>query len=169
MQPGGTLDQLVRAHAALGATKIPAFNTYEQWRSFQTGDPALALFKQQVLAVADEYAKVQGGGNPTIEQFNAARDSFMANLNNEGFNGTVDVARNAVRSQVSGKIGPNRYMMQREGDILQDRVAAPQGSPASKIHHSLSDFPYEVNGPKGQIFSDDGKTWYNLTGNVVGQ
>ena len=168
VQPGGMLDNLQRAHDALGNTKLPAFNTIADWEHFQAGDPAMAIFKQQVLAAADDYAKVMGGGNPTIEQFKALRDGFAANLNNMGFDGAINVARSSVRSQVSGKIGGNRYINQREGDILQDKIAAPAESPASKIHASLSDFTHHYASSKGEIFSDDGKTWYDLTGNTVG-
>ncbi len=69
-----------------------------------------------------------GGGNPTIEQFNALRDGFAYQLNNAQLDTAVDVARKSVRSQVEGRIGPNNYIRKRMGDILEDQVT-PQPAP----------------------------------------
>ena len=120
VQQGGMLDQLKEAHNNLGNQQIPAFNKIADWVAFQAGTPELAAYKQAVLAAADDYAKVMGGGSPNLEQFNSLRDGFANQLNNKQMDAAIDVARNSVRSQVTGRIGTNRYIAQREGDILRD-------------------------------------------------
>ena len=124
VQQGGMLDQLKQAHDALGNTKIPGFNTVAQWTAYQAGTPELATYKQAVLGAGDDYAKVMGGGNPAQNQFNEIKDGFAAKLNNPQFDGAVNVARSAVRSQVTGRIGTNHYILKREGDILHDQTAS---------------------------------------------
>jgi hypothetical protein len=128
VQQGGMLDQLKISHDNLGNAKIPGFNQISDWMAFNAGTPELAAYKQAVLAAADDYAKVMGGGSPNLEQFNSLRDRFAYQLNNRQLNAAVDVARNSVRSQVEGRIGPNNYIRKREGDILQDQSpAVPTG------------------------------------------
>jgi hypothetical protein len=146
VQGGGMLDQLKAAHDALGNTKIPAYNTIKDWRDYQAGQPQLATYRAAVLAAADDAAKVMGGGQPT----DALRDSFLqtfnSNINNLGFDGALEQSRTGVRSQVVGRIGPNRYIQQREGDILAggDRgilFAAPVGA-TGKARGSDGNFYY---------------------------
>jgi hypothetical protein len=169
VQGGGMLDQLKAAHDALGATKVPSFNTIQQWRNYQAGSPELATYRAAVLNSADDAAKVMGGGTPTDSLRDLFMQTFNANIGNLGFDGAIKQTRDGVRSQVTGRIGNNRYVMQREGDTLRDTPAqaAPAGSPASKIHASMADFLHEVTAAKGKIYSDDGKTWYDALGQPV--
>ena len=174
VQQGGMLDQLKTTHDNLGNTKVPGFNKIADWTKYQAGTPELSAYKQAVLAAADDYAKVMGGGNPTIEQFNALRDGFAYQLNNAQLDTAIDVARKSVRSQVEGRIGPNNYIRKRMGDILQDQAApatptvpAPAGSPASTIHANMGDFTHSFSGTKGTIYSDDGTTWFDASGKPV--
>jgi hypothetical protein len=39
---------------------------------------------------------------------------------------------------------------------------------AAKIHQNMSDFAHQFTGKNGTIYSDDGKTWYDQNGNLVG-
>lgn len=177
VQSNGMLDQLKKAHDALGNTKIPVFNKYADWVAYHAGSDALAAYKAAVLGAADDYAKVVGGGNPTDSARQAAADQFIYELNQGQFDKSVETSRNAVRSQVEGRIGTNRYVAQREGDILAKEAAAenpsvadypaPAGSPASKIHAKMSDFAHQFAGKNGTIFSDDGKTWYDTHGYLL--
>lgn len=127
VQQDGMLDQLKKAHDALGNQKVPSFNTVNDWMNFQAGTPELANYKQAVLAAADDYAKVMGGGNPNLEQFKQIKDGFAYNLNNQQADQAISTARNSVRSQVTGRIGTNSYIAQREGDILRDDKPSPSG------------------------------------------
>lgn len=120
VQRGGMLDQLKNAHDALGNGTIPVFNKYSDWLKYQAGSPQLATYKAKVLGAADDYAKVIGGGTPSDSAREAAADQFIYDLNNGQFDGAVESARDAVRSQVKGRIGSNSYIQKREGDILND-------------------------------------------------
>jgi hypothetical protein len=124
VQGGGMLDQLKIAHDALGATALPSFNTAEQWKNYQAGSPELATFRAAVLNAADDAAKVMGGGTPTDALRDLFIKTFNANINNLGFDGAIKQAREGVRSQVTGRIGTNNYIAQREGDILHDEPKA---------------------------------------------
>ena len=120
VQRNGMLDQLKAAHDALGNTKIPAYNTYMDWRNYQAGTPELATFRTAVLGSADDAAKVMGGGTPTDQLRDMFMQTFQSNINNLGFAGAIKQARDSVRSQVTGRIGQNGYIARREGDILTD-------------------------------------------------
>jgi hypothetical protein len=133
VQQDGMLDQLKKAHDALGNQKIPAFNHIDDWVNFQAGTPELTNYKQAVLAAADDYAKVMGGGNPNLEQFKQIKDGFAYDLNNQQADQAISTARNSVRSQVTGRIGTNSYINQREGDILHDEVKASSFSRPSGV------------------------------------
>lgn len=154
VQGGGMLDQLKAAHDALGNTKIPSYNTVKDWRDYQAGQPQLATYRAAVLATADDAAKVMGAGTPT----DALRDEFLQvfqnNLNNLGFAGAIEQSRSGIRSQVTGRIGPNRYIQQREGDILAggDRginFAAPVGATG------------KARGSDGNMY------WHDARGNIL--
>lgn len=175
-QSGGMLDQLKKAHDALGNREVPKFNHWADLVAYQAGDDALSNYKTALLGAADDYAKVVGGGNPTDSARDASAEQFLFDLNNHAFEKSVETARSAVRSQVEGRIGTNRYIRQREGDILGSTEAptstdinhppAPD-APAAKIHKSMGDFAQHFAGKKGMIFSDDGKTWYDPHGYLV--
>jgi hypothetical protein len=146
VQAGGMLDQLKAAHDALGNTKIPSYNTFKDWSNYQAGQPQLATYRAAVLAAADDAAKVMGGGTPTDALRDAFLKTFQNNINNQGFDGALEQSRAGVRSQVVGRIGPNKYIQQREGDILAggDRginFAAPVGA-TGKVKGSDGNFYY---------------------------
>jgi hypothetical protein len=171
VQQGGMLDQLKRAHDNLGNLRLPVITSIEGWVKYQAGTPTMSAYKQAVLAAADDYAKVMGGGSPTIEQFDALRDGFAYQLSTSQLDAAVDTARNSVRSQVEGRIGPNQYIRKRMGDILQDEAPAgaiaPTGSPASKLHVKMTDFKQtSPTKEHGNLYTDDGKVWYRANGSV---
>jgi hypothetical protein len=124
VQEGGMLDELKKAHDALGNQEIPKFNKIQDWLNYQAGTPELARYRQAVLGSSDDYAKVMGGGQPNQETYTNIRDGFANEMNNPQFDGAVDQARSAVRSQVTGRIGTNNYIATREGDILRDAPKA---------------------------------------------
>ena len=119
-QRGGMLDMLKQTHDSLGNQEIPKFNSIIDWTNYQAGTPELAAYRSAVLGAADDYAKVMGGGNPSDTRFIATENSFLANMNNKQFDAAVKTSKDAVRSQVQGRIGSNRYIAQREGDMLSD-------------------------------------------------
>jgi hypothetical protein len=149
VQGGGMLDQLKAAHDALGAQKIPSYNTIKQWTDYQAGTPELATYRAALLNTADDAAKVMGGGTPTDSLRAQFMKDYAANINNLGFDGAIKQAKSGVRSQVTGRIGSNRYIATREGDILKDQQAAPAGA-TSTNGNSGSSFFNKHNGKASQ-------------------
>jgi len=152
VQPSGMLDMLKAAHDKLGNQKIPVLNSIADWTNYQAGTPELAGYKAAVLGAADDYAKVMSGsGTPSDTKFIATEDSFINDMNNKQFDTAIKATRDNVKSQVSGRIAGNRYIQQREGDI----VAAPPAkladyprpttvSPAAKLMQALGHDPVWV-------------------------
>jgi len=133
VQKGGVLDQLVAAHQGIGGTSIPKFNSWENFLEWHTGSPQQAAYKAAVLGAADDYSKVVAGGNPTDSSRTQTAELFLPALNTGQIDAAVQQARMGVRSQVKGRIGDNRYLMQREGDTLGpvgegQQAGAPPGA-----------------------------------------
>jgi hypothetical protein len=118
LEPSGTLDQLRDQTDKLLNMKIPKFNSWKNFIEYNIGDPALAGFKQTVIGVADDYAKVMGGGvgsdSSRLEIVNSLSDAH----NPEQMEAALDAARKAVASQVRARIGKNRVMFQLYGDSV---------------------------------------------------
>ena len=71
---GGTLSQLSNDLTALGNTPVPKWNDIENWASKNVGRPEVTNAKATLFAVADEMAKILGGGNATVEGYKQAHD-----------------------------------------------------------------------------------------------
>jgi hypothetical protein len=172
---GGTLDQLAQAHAALGNTKLPFVNKIENWRKAQVGSGPVAAFAAAALGVADDGSKVMSGGTGSDTSRQQFLDIIARDLSNEGMTASLEQIRKQITSQRNGRIGTNPY----NKDMFPDPstrqetpgVAGTQpiaaGSPASKIHANMTDFTHHFSGAKGTIYSDDGRTWYDASGNLV--
>jgi hypothetical protein len=118
LDKSGTLDQLADQHAKLNNGRIPLFNKWKDYASYQSGDPALAGFMQTAVGVADDYAKVMGGGTGSDTSRLQVMQSFANAHNPQQMAAAIDAARNAVTSQVSARIGNNRVMRQMYGQNL---------------------------------------------------
>src|ERR1700676_4473956 len=75
---GGTLDQLTTRGKALDNTQFPVINTYKDLLAYNAGGSTLAAYKTTLLGVADDYAKVMGGGQGT----DSARNDLVHNFTN---------------------------------------------------------------------------------------
>lgn len=127
----GTLNQLSQQYAKLGNGKIPLFNKWEDYAKYEAGDPALAGFMQTAVGVADDYAKVMGGGTGSDTSRLQVMQSFANSHNPQQMQSALDAARNAVTSQVSARIGKNRVMQQMYGqNVPSTPVQKPRVVPA---------------------------------------
>lgn len=126
LDKGGTLDQLSSQHAKLGNTSIPLFNKWKDYAGYQAGDPALAGFMQTAIGVADDYAKVMGGGTGSDSSRLQVMQSFSNAHSPRDMQAAVDAARNAVNSQVNARIGTNPVMKQMYGYNLPAQSAGTQ-------------------------------------------
>ena len=107
------------------------------YAKFQAGDPALAGFMQTAVGVADDYAKVMGGGTGSDASRLQVMQSFANSHNPAQMQAAINAARNAVTSQVSARIGKNRVMRQMYGQNLPP-TGATMKVPGSdgKLHWS---------------------------------
>jgi|SRR5579862_21600 len=143
LDQGGTLDQLSNQHAQLGNTKIPLFNKWKDYLNYQAGDSALAGFMQTAIGVADDYAKVMGGGQGSDTSRLQVLQSFANAHNPAQMQNAIGAARDAVRSQVKARIGNNKVMRQMYGyNLSSQNVQTP-------------------NQNAFQAFSSDGKWGWN--------
>lgn len=131
LDQGGTLDQLQSAGAKLGSTAIPKFNSVDQWKQAATGKGAVAGFAQTALGVADDYAKVMGGGQGSDSAREEVLKSIAAAQSPEQRASAIQAARDAVNSQLKSRIGGNNYIKQRVGQNIDRPPAKPSGVPAN--------------------------------------
>lgn len=122
---GGTLDQLKSQYGKLGNGSIPLFNKWKDYVEYEAGDPAMAGFMQTAIGVADDYAKVMGGGTGSDTSRLQVMKSFANAHNPQQMQAAIDAARNAVNSQIRSRIGTNRVMQQIYGYALPQPVEAP--------------------------------------------
>lgn len=125
---GGTLDQLETQYAKLPNGTIPAFNKISDWKSAAEGKGAMAGFAQTAVGVADDYAKVMGGGQGSDTSRDQVLKSFAASHSPEAMAAAVAAARQAVDSQMNGRIGTNPVMKRMYGDQMLVTVTNPSNN-----------------------------------------
>ena len=155
LDQGGTLDQLAANYQKLGNTDIPFFNKVEDYTGYQAGDSAMAGFMQTALGVADDYAKVMGGGTGSDTSRLQVLHSFSNAHNPAQMQAAIDAARAAVQSQTRSRIGSNA--------ILQKMYGGTYGStPPAATPRQVSNRPNQT-APKFLAVTKDGKLGWNGT------
>lgn len=112
---GGSLDILAQKHAALDNVKVPLLNKVDDYAKAAAGDPALAGFMQAVQGVADDYAKVMGGGTATDSGRLELLHLFSNAHNPAQMKNAIDTAKQMVSSQTEARIGNNNVLRQMYG------------------------------------------------------
>jgi hypothetical protein len=108
---GGTLDQLAAAGEDLQNTQLPFKNTLENWKKAQLGQGPQAAYAATALGVADDYAKVMGGGGEGSDKSRQqALDIIGRDLSPEGRAAAIAQIRKSVTSQRNGAVGANPYL-----------------------------------------------------------
>ena len=140
--PGGTLEQLETAYRKLPNGQIPKLNTVADWKAAASGSGATAGFAQTALGVADDYAKVMGGGQGSDSAREEMLKSFAMASSPQQMEASIDAARGAVGSQMQSRIGSNKAMGRMYGDHLPQptQYATATGKPR-------------------MMSTDGGKTW----------
>lgn len=113
--PGGTLDQLAAAGKKIPGNQIPAFNSISDWQKAATGSGPLAHYAATALGVADDYAKVMGGGAGSDTSRLQALNLIKSNASPEARTGALQGIRGAVQSQTNSRIGNNPIMKRMYG------------------------------------------------------
>jgi hypothetical protein len=143
---GGTLDQLEAQYKKLPkdlGRHFPLLNSIQDYRSYQTGDPAMAGFNQTALAAADDYAKVVGGGVGSDSSRLEFMQAFSHAHSEGGFKAAIDAARAGVGSQQDAGIGENRVLkMQYGGGTAASRknIGGPPAGATGKVKGSDGKF-----------------------------
>jgi len=122
---GGTLDQLQEAAKDIPGGKIPVFNSIADWQQAATGSGPIAKYAALALGVADDYAKVMGGGVGSDASRMQALNLVGAKQSPEQRAGSIQGIRGAVGSQTASRIGNNKVLQRMYGDTLAK--AAPGG------------------------------------------
>jgi hypothetical protein len=122
---GGTLDQLQAAGAKLPNYKLPIFNKIADAKNYASGNPEVAAYLQTALMVADDGAKVMGGGAGTEGMQLHILNSLTAALNSDQRQGVINSFRGGINSQVESRIGKNKFLTRAYG------YALPQNQPAA--------------------------------------
>lgn len=135
---GGTLDQLMDAGSKLPNHQFPIFNKISDAENYASGHKEVAGYLQTALGVADDYAKVTGGGAGTEGMQMHILNSLTAALNQDTRKEVTDRMRGAVNSQVESKIGKNWFLNQQYGYALPQNqpaaAAAKPFDPATEAH-----------------------------------
>jgi len=121
--PGGTLDQLAKVGQTMPGNQIPAFNSIADWEKAATGSGPLAKYAATALGVADDYAKVMGGGQGSDTSRLQALNLIKSNASPEARAGAIQGIRGAVGSQVNSRIGANPVLKRMYGDQQQAQPA----------------------------------------------
>ncbi|HEY6767999.1 MAG TPA: hypothetical protein VI386_24860 [Candidatus Sulfotelmatobacter sp.] len=129
--PGGTLEQLEAAYRKLPNGQIPKLNTIADWKATASGSGATAGFAQTALGVADDYAKVMGGGQGSDSAREEMLKSFAMASSPKQMEASIDAARGAVGSQMQSRIGSNKAMARMYGDHMPQptQYATAPGKP----------------------------------------
>lgn len=113
--PGGTLDQLKAAGKDIPDGKIPVFNTVADALKASTGSGPIAKYAAIALGVADDYAKVMGGGTGSDSARNQALSLVSANQSPDQRAASIEGIRGSVASQTKSRVGGNAVMQQMYG------------------------------------------------------
>jgi hypothetical protein len=115
---GGTLSQLLNQSKVLGNTTFPDFNSMKNWTDQHIGDPGVPQFQATLLTVADEMAKIMGGGNATVEGIRQAQEILNKSFSNQQMDGAVKSVRGAMANRGNSLVADNRYMTKQYGKMV---------------------------------------------------
>ncbi len=115
IEKGGTLDQLEELGKKIPQHDFPALNTVDDWQKLARGKGALAGYAAKVLGVADDYAKVMGGGQGSDTSREQALQLFSKAASPEQRAQAVAATRGAVLSQRDARIGKNQFLKRQYG------------------------------------------------------
>jgi hypothetical protein len=113
---GGTLDQLATTGKTIPQNQMPVLNSIADWEKAATGSGPIAKFAATALGVADDYAKVMGGGQGSDTSRLQALKIIAANQSPEARAAAIEGIRGAVNSQKGSRIGNNSVLQRMYGD-----------------------------------------------------
>jgi hypothetical protein len=133
---GGTLDQLADAAKDIPGNKIPVFNTVNDALKASTGSGPIAKYAAVALGVADDYAKVMGGGQGSDTSRTQALQLISKSQSPDQRAGSIEGIRGSVGSQINSRIGNNAVLQKMYGGQGREagtQAVPPVGTPVSAI------------------------------------
>lgn len=131
---GGTLDQLAAAGKDIPQNEFPVFNTVADAIKASTGSGPVAKYAAIALGVADDYAKVMGGGQGSDTSRTQALNIIAAKQSPEQRAASIEGIRGAVGSQTKSRIGNNPVLKKMYGSELSE----PSGQSGSTSGKAVS-------------------------------
>lgn len=113
---GGTLDQLAAAGKDIPQNEFPVFNTVADAIKASTGSGPVAKYAAIALGVADDYAKVMGGGQGSDTSRTQALNIISQKQSPEQRAASIEGIRGAVGSQTKSRIGNNAVLGKMYGE-----------------------------------------------------
>jgi len=147
---GGTLDQLAAIGKDIPQNEFKPFNTIEDAWKISVGSGPMAKYAAVALGVADDYAKVMGGGQGSDASRSQALKIIGEKLIPEERAGAIEGIRGAVGSQTSSRIGNNTVLKQMYGSQLPQ---AAKPAEAFKVPSDAPPAPKEDN----KLLKSEGK------------
>lgn len=128
--PNGNLDHLAKAGEKLPNGPFPAFNSIADWAAAKAGSGTVAKFAAVALGVADDYAKVMGGGKADDSAREQALKIIAENQSPEARKQAIEGIRETINSQTESRIGKNPIMQKAYGDAVVPEKGA-KAAPAA--------------------------------------
>jgi len=147
---GGTLDQLAAAGKDIPDGQIPIFNTVADALKASTGSGPVAKYAAVALGVADDYAKVMGGGQGSDSSREQALKLISAKQSPEQRAASIEGIRGAVGSQTTSRIGNNTVLQKMYGGDASKPAAAGKTLSSSAIEQAAKDHGLTVDQVKAQ-------------------
>jgi hypothetical protein len=152
--PGGTLDQLAAAGKDLPGGKFPALNSVADWEKVAAGNGPMAKYASVALGIADDYAKVVGGGVGTDSARLAALNLVPKNASPDARAAAIDGIRGTIHSQMNSRIGANPILKRMYGDDTGASSNPGSASAGPAIATTTkADGVYEMNGKHYRVQS----------------
>lgn len=147
---GGTLDQLSDIGKTIPQHDLPVLNTLEDWQKAATGNGPIAKYAAVALGVADDYAKVMGGGVGSDTSRAQALSLIKANQSPDARKASLEGIRGAVSSQINSRIGNNKVLKNMYGQQQED---APKGGTGKIIVKAPdgSEHPFDTQAQADQF------------------
>jgi hypothetical protein len=143
LDKGGTIDQLMAAYEELPNGRIPIINKAVNWADKTVGGKAPAGFQATAIGLADDYAKVMGGGQGSDSARNEILQSIMMSSSKGQMSATLAGMRAAVTSQVSSRFGNNPVMRRMYGNNVAPPPQAGEQAVKDKTGRTIG---YSTNG-----------------------
>lgn len=176
-ESGGSLD--IAMNAAKGLPNVTDSNTLNKIFSKgggEFGNQAVSDFHTALYGFADEYAKIMGGGNATLQGFEHAMNLLRDGYTKGQMDSAANILKKDMKARERGLIGNNIFMIRKWADKGEERAqaalrgqdpwaaekAAGAYNPDGKISLTNVVGQPQVNDTKtynGGTYKFDGKQW----------